>query len=66
MKEIKDRLALLHDDLVRLERRMRKENYVGDPSQWKTILRLAREVEAFAITQIALGNARKRTSGSEE
>jgi len=65
MDEIKDRLALLHDDLVRLERRLSAEKYVGEAADWKAILRLAREVEAFAITQIALGNARKQAGGSQ-
>jgi len=66
MKEIKDRLALLHDDLVRLERRMRSEDIPGDVLEWKTILRLAREVEAFAITQIALANARNRSTREKD
>lgn len=65
MKEIKERLALLHDDLIRLERKIRSQKGGGDVSEWKTILRLAREVEAFAITQIALLNARKHSGKIE-
>lgn len=54
MDRVRQRLKLLHDDVVHLEREIVAGRSKTGVTEWREILKLAREIEEFAIRQIVL------------
>ena len=54
MKDLKNRLDLLEMDLIKLEKKIKKEGPYGTEEDWHHVLQRVRKIEEFAIAQLAI------------